>query len=646
MTAPGPRSALAADVGGTFTDIVGWDGDHVITGKVPSTTDDQSVGVVRGAGDTGVAATRFLHGTTVATNALLEHRGAETALITSPGFADVVEIGRQDRPSLYDSFADRPTPLVSRERRYEAATPADIDDGIGTADAVAVSLLYGYENGEDEGRLAAALLERWPHLAVSLSSDVVPEFREFERTSTTLLNAYLSPETGKYLRRLVTRAREEGLPEAIEVMRSSGGLIPIAEAAQLPASILLSGPAAGVVATAAMGDVLGRDRLVSFDMGGTSTDVCRIESGRPEVMYERPVAGYPCRMPSVAIHTVGAGGGSVAWIDGGGSLRVGPRSSGAIPGPACYGHGGTEPAVTDANVALGRINPTGRLAGSLPIRADLAGAAIDAVGSQLGLTTAETARGVVTVVEEVMAGAIRTVWIEQGADPRQGYLVAFGGAGGLHATALARRLDMAGVIVPPYAGVFSALGLLLSPPRADAARSVRIEDGERLDTEIAAVTATAEQRLASGGSEVESTLTYGDVRYRGQSHETTVPYAVGDGWDVLLQRFHRLHRDRNGFARPGDPVEVVTVRAESTGRALLAWSDLPEIVPRGESELPARPVLTDGEETMARVVNRYGLAAGDEVVGPAVIEEAEATTYLGPGERATVHVSGALEVEW
>ncbi len=646
MTVPESNAGLAADVGGTFTDLVGWDGRRVVTGKVPSTTEDQSIGVVGGATGLEITADRFLHGTTVATNALLEGRGAETALITSPGFADVVEIGRQDRPSLYDSFADRPDPLVARSRRYEASTSADLDDDLSEVEAVAISLLYGYENEDCESEIADALLQRWPQLSVSLSSRVVPEFREFERTSTTLINAYLSPETGSYLRRLVTRAEAEGLPGAIEVMRSSGGLMPIGEAALLPAAILLSGPAAGVVAAAAMGDVLGRSRLVSFDMGGTSTDVCRIEDGRPEVLYERPVAEYPCRMPSVAIHTVGAGGGSVAWVDGGGSLRVGPRSSGAMPGPASYGHGGTEPAVTDANVALGRIDPQGTLAGSLPIRADLAAAALDAVGGRLGLSTTDTARGIVTVVEEVMAGAIRTVSIEQGADPREGYLVAFGGAGGLHATALARRLDMAGVIVPPHAGVFSALGLLLSPPRADAALSVRVEDESGLDNEITSVLAAAAQRLETGGSNPESTTAFVDVRYRGQSHETTVPYAVGEGWDALLARFHATHRERNGFARPDDPVEVVTVRAESIGRPLLSWSELPEAVPTGAVDLPSRVVLAADTEVTARVVNRSGLAPGDEITGPAVVEETEATTYLAPGERAVVHDSGALEVEW
>lgn len=646
MNKPDGPAALAVDVGGTFTDLLGWDGKKVTTGKVPSTTDDQSVGVVGGAEQLGVDADRFLHGTTVATNALLEQRGAVTGLITSAGFGDVIEIGRQDRPSLYDSFKDRPAPLVARDRRFEADNPTELDEAIGGCEAVAVSLLYGYEKVQQERSIAEAILQRWPHLSVSLSSDVAPEFREFERTSTTVLNAYLSPETGRYLDRLGNRAVEAGLPAAIEVMRSSGGLIPIAEASALPASILLSGPAAGVVASSAIGDILGRDRLVSFDMGGTSTDVCRIENGRPEVLYERPVAGYPCRMPSVAIHTVGAGGGSIAWVDGGGSLRVGPRSSGAMPGPACYGHGGREPAVTDANVALGRINPAGALAGSLPIKSHLAAAALEAVGARLGLSGEETALGVVTVVEEIMAGAIRTVSIEQGADPRSGYLVAFGGAGGLHATALARRLDMAGVIVPPFSGVFSALGLLLSPPRADAARSNLVKSGEMLDREVATVIATAEDRLVSGGSQAAATSSFADIRYYGQSHETTVPYRPGDGWDALLDRFHAMHKERNGFARIGDPVQVVTVRAESVGRPLLTWPDLPEVAPSQGPQLPPRRVLTTDGEVMASIVDRTTLGEGAQIEGPAIIEETDATTYLAPGERAVVHGSGAMEVQW
>lgn len=646
MTGEAPSTGLAVDVGGTFTDLVGWDGEQIRTGKVPSTPADQSDGVIRGVDQLRMRAGRLLHGTTVATNALLERRGATVALVTSPGFCDVIEIGRQDRPSLYDTFADRPTPLVPAALRLEAGDAGDLDERLDTVAAVAIALLYGYENPQREEELAKAIRKRWPHLSISLASSVAPEFREFERISTTVLNAYLMPETSRYLDRLSSRAAGAGLPTQIDVMRSSGGLIPVTEAASLPAAILLSGPSAGVVAAGAMGEVLGRSRLVSFDMGGTSTDVCRIEGGRPEVLYERPVAGYPCRMPSVAIHTVGAGGGSIGWIDEGGSLRVGPRSAGAQPGPACYQIGGVEPTVTDANVALGRINPDGVLAGTLPIAAGLAREALAAVGSELDLDFESTALGMVTVVEEIMAGAIRSVSIEQGVDPRDGALVAFGGAGGLHATALARRLGMAGVVIPPWSGIFSAIGLLLSPPRADVARSVRLVDPAQLEPAIEEVMAGSVRRLADGGSSAEATAGYVDVRYRGQAHETTVPFEPGDGWDTLLSRFHRMHHERNGFARIGDPVEVVTLRAESVGRPMMTWDDLPEAVPIGESELPERPVTTETGHMVAQVVNRLGLTPGDEVVGPAIIEEDQATTYLGPGDRAIVHPSGALEVEW
>ncbi|MDJ0961924.1 MAG: hydantoinase/oxoprolinase family protein, partial [Acidimicrobiia bacterium] len=307
-------SALGVDVGGTFTDLVVWDGSTVVTGKVASTV-DQSVGVVEGAVEVSDGRIdHFLHGTTVATNALLERKGASTALVTSPGFVDVLEIGRQDRPSLYDSFADRPEPLVTPQHRFDteqALTAADLD-GI---EAIAVSLLYGYERQPDEAAIAERIGELRPHAAIAQSGRVAPEFREFERTSTTVLNAYLMPVVGRYLDGLVDRAGSAGLPTEIAVMRSSGGLIPVREAAELPAAILLSGPAGGVVAAAALGRALGRDRIVTFDMGGTSTDVCRIEAGRPEISHGRTIDGYACLMPSVAIHTVGAGGGSIAWVD-------------------------------------------------------------------------------------------------------------------------------------------------------------------------------------------------------------------------------------------------------------------------------------------------------------------------------------------
>ncbi|MDX1689847.1 MAG: hydantoinase/oxoprolinase family protein [Acidimicrobiia bacterium] len=654
------RSSTGVDVGGTFTDVVAWDGERLATGKVPSTP-DQSEGVVAGlASVAGPEPGALLHGTTVATNALLERRGARTALVTDAGFEDVVEIGRQDRPSLYDTAVTRTPPLVPRDLRFgiegrarheQPAAAGDLDELDAVVDAapeaVAVSLLYAFESDDRERAVADRLRSLMPGVAVSRSSGVVAEFREFERTITTVVNAYLTPATSRYLDRLAERAADAGVAGEPVVMRSSGGLVPLATAAALPAAVLLSGPAGGVVAATALGDALGRDHLISFDMGGTSTDVCRIDHGRPEVGYERPVAGLPTRMPSVAIHTVGAGGGSVAWVDAGGALRVGPRSAGAVPGPACYGRGGTEAAVTDANVVLGRLAAGASLGGDLRLDEEAARSATARIGEQVDLDTDDAALGIVEIVEAHMHRAIRAVSIEEGADPRRAVLVAFGGAGGLHATALARRLEMEGVVVPPHAGVFSALGLLLAPPRSDAARSVLLRTGDaRLDDAVGDIAAEARRAIEAAGGSAASVRTIVDARYLGQSHETAVLYEAGEGWEALEARFHDAHRTRNGFAREEDPVEVVTVRAEAVGPPALTWSSLPAVRPDGEPRRGTRPVRTASGTVEATVWWRPGLAPGSGIDGPAVIEEPEATTWLDAGERATVHESGALEVAW
>jgi N-methylhydantoinase A len=658
------RTALGVDVGGTFTDLACWDGSSLRLGKTSSTR-DQSEGVVAGAievlGDTTIE--RLLHGTTMATNTLLERKGARTVLITTAGFPDVIEIGRQDRPALYDSDVDRSEPLASRDLRLEVNGRVDamgtelepLGDLPGLADralqsrpeAVAISLLYAYAAPANERAVADALAEVLEGVPVSISSEVAPEFREFERTSTTLLNAYLGPGTGRYLRNLRQRITEAGLAKEVLVMRSSGGLMNVMAAARLPAAVLLSGPAGGVVATAELGRALGYGGLVSFDMGGTSTDVCRIEGGRPEVSYERAIDGYPCRMPAVAVHTVGAGGGSEAWIDSGGALRVGPRSAGAHPGPACYGRGGTTPTVTDADLLVGRLASGTLLAGSMRLDMEAARHALVGLAGRLGLERNAAALGVIDVVEAHMERAVRAVSIEQGSDPRSAMLVAFGGAGGMHATALARRLEMAGAVIPPYAGVFSAVGLLLSPPRNDIVQGVLMTDGDRLDEVVAGVAIRArEQMIVETGQRPVEIRTLVDVRYRGQSHETPVDYRPGEGWELLAARFHQTHSERNGFARPGDPIEVMAARAEAIGRAALQWSDLPEIMPSGDARRSSTTVLTGAGPQEASVWWRSGLAPGSEVVGPAIIEEPEATTFLGGGERATVHPSGALEVVW
>ncbi len=633
---------LAVDVGGTFTDVVVWDGSEIHTSKVASTPGDQSDGVVAGASEHGSGADRFLHGTTVATNALLQRAGARTALVASAGFEDVLEIGRQDRPSLYDPEAERPEPLVPRDLRVSA----DAIEGLDGVEAIAVSLLYSYLDPAEEHNVREAVRARYPGIGVSLSSDVAPEFREFERASTTVLNAYVQPAMARYLSQLIQVASAANLPDDILVMRSSGGLMTASAAAARPAAALLSGPAGGVVAATELGRALGRNHLISFDMGGTSTDVCRIDDGRPEISHERDIAGFPCRLPSVAIHTVGAGGGSIGWVDPGSALRVGPRSAGARPGPAGYGYGGTEPAVTDAHIALGRINPAARFGTDLDLAPSAALAALTGLGDRLNLGPIETAAGMVEVVEEIMAGAVRRVSIEQGADPRRASLVAFGGAGGLHATALARRLDMAGVVVPIHAGVFSAFGLLLSPPRVEGARTVLTADPGLVDKALGALVGETIRDLETSGVGPVNVSSAVDVRYRGQSHEITVDYQPGDGWSELAHRFHRLHSERNGFARPDADIEAVTIRASALGAPALTWTDLPATRPVGTPARGLRQILVDGTHADAAVWWRPALAPGAEVTGPAVIEEPEATTFLGFGERGVVHDSGALEVEW
>ena len=659
------RVTLGIDVGGTFTDVAMWDGAAMTVGKVPSTPRDQSEGVMAGAGAAMPADARadLLHGTTVATNALLERRGARTLLVTDAGFESLIEIARQDRPSLYDPFADRPPPLADPGMRLGVEVPAagrnDELDAVAAAvataardqgaEAVAVCLMYSYADPVAE-RALADRLRRELGVPVSASAQVVAEFREYERFSTAVLNAFLSPEVARYMGSLADQAARAGFIDEISVMRSSGGLVSLDHASAFPASILLSGPAGGVVAAAALGERMGCETLISFDMGGTSSDVCRVRQGRPEVTYNREIAGYACLMPSVAVHTVGAGGGSVAWADRGGALRVGPRSAGADPGPACYGRGGTEPTVTDANVVLGRLDPSAKLAGTVALRPDLATGAFERLGAELSLEPVEVALGVVAVVESHMTHAVRAVSVEQGTDPRGAALMAFGGAGGLHAGALARSLEMAGVIVPPYAGVFSAFGLLLSPPRADAAQTINAVEATSglLPAAARSLLAAARQQIeADSGQAAQTEALIVDMRYAGQAHETSVPYSEGEPWDPLCERFHRLHAERNGFSRPGDPVEAVTVRAEAVGSAALSWADLPEFAAEpGDPRRGSRLVIGPSGTSEAQVWWRPALAVGSEVVGPAIIAEGESTTYLAVGDRAVVHETGALRIEW
>ena len=604
-------AAVGADTGGTFTDLVTADGRIA---KVLSTPDDPGRALREGLAaldDIGPRPALLAHGTTVATNALLERRGARVALVTTEGFADVIEIGRQDRPSLYDIWADRPAPLVPRELRFEvggrldaqghelAPVPPSQADGPDLPDGVraaAVCLLHADLNPAHEHVVAAALREQG--VDVSCSSDVSPEFREYERTVTTVVNAYLRPACRPYLEGLA------GLADEALVMTSAGGLVGGDEAARLPATLLLSGPAGGVRAGAAIAAACGYPDAVTFDMGGTSTDVCLVRGGAPEPAPGREVAGFPVRLPALDIHTIGAGGGSIARLDPGGALVVGPESAGADPGPACYGRGGTAPTVTDADLVLGRIPADAAFSGLGALDSAAASRALcDALSSGSGPSPEELASGVVAVVDAAMEQAVRAVTVERGVDPAGLALVAFGGAGPLHACALAEALDMAAVIVPPRAGVFSAVGLLCSPRQRELVRSWP-DPAERkgLDEALAAlgdearavvagiggggaVEPGSESEVPAGGSlepaiEVEFAL---DCRYRGQSHELSVP---------SIEAFHAEHERRNGYARPDTPVEVVALRARARRPAPLEPDELP-LVTRERRDGPAVAVEPD-----------------------------------------------------
>ena len=652
-----PSARVGIDVGGTFTDLAALVDGRLVTAKVPSTPADQAAGVMdvlaRSGLDPACIGT-FAHGMTVATNALLERRGARTALVTTEGFRDIIEIGRQDRPSLYDLTQDRPPALVPRELRFtvrermgpegevvplDEASLAEAVAALADADveAVAVCLLFGFLHPAHERRVGDAIRDALPDAHVSLSSDVLPEFREYERFTTTAADAYLGPRLAGYLGSLATRARDAGVPEPV-VMQSSGGVVAIDAAARNAAGCVLSGPAGGVVGAVHAARASGLEDVLTFDMGGTSTDVAPVLAGRAQTTTEAVVAGVPLRLPMVDVHTVSAGGGSVAWADAGGALRVGPRSAGADPGPAAYGRGGTEPTVTDANLALGYLRDGAELGGAVSLDRERAEAALAALGEQLGLDPLETALGVVRVANAEMARALRVISIERGLDPREFALVAFGGAGGMHAVALAEELGIPKVLVPRAGGVLSALGLALSDLRRDlVAPLLRPLDEGAAD----AVAAAAESLERAAAAELPHAALErrADLRYRGQSFELTVDASPGGD---LAQRFHEAHERRYGYRMEDEPLEVVCVRVTAT---VPASASAPAAPPAATT--PSQPTRRAHfrEWVDAAVVAGDELEVGAQVTGPAVVELAEATCVVPPGWAGVVDGAGALLLE-
>src|SRR5487761_285704 len=665
---------LAMDTGGTFTDCVFVRAGELRIVKVLSTPENPALAIAAAiakiGGEIGAAAALELTcGTTVGTNALLERRGGKGALVTTAGFEDVIEIGRQARPRLYVFFVERPKTLVARERRFGLrervsaegrllARPTDAELARivrlvkkSGADAAAVCLLFAFAYPQHEKRMARRL--RAAGFQVSASQEIFPEFREYERTATTIENAYLLPVMSRYLGeidRLVTRhAKPKRAKSAarVRVMQSNGGIILAATAAREPVRTILSGPAGGVLGAQYVAELAGFPRIITFDMGGTSTDAALLE-GAPRTTNESEVAGLPVAVPMLDIHTVGAGGGSLARFDRGGALRVGPESAGAEPGPICYGRG-TKPTVTDAHLILGRIVPKGFLGGDF--RLDLE-RATDWMARARGTmkTTAQFAQGILDVVETNMEKAIRVISIERGHDPRDYTLVAFGGAGGLHACGLAAALEMPRVLIPKFPGGLSALGILRADVVKDFSKTILLAASsaraasihlarEFAQIEKQAVAAMRQEGFESRAMKIERIL---DMRYVGQAYELSVPAAAD-----FVRGFHRAHEKRYGYADAKRPVELVNVRARATG--LTPKPALPRLPSAGADSSGAlmqdRDVFFSGRAIKTRIYERSKLRAGNRFRGPAIVAEYSATTVVSPSWSVRVDAYGNLAME-
>jgi N-methylhydantoinase A len=658
------ETRLGVDVGGTFTDLVSLSSDGtLVTAKVPSTPGDQSEGVMNALETSEVepdAVTALAHGMTVATNALLERRGARTALVTTEGFRDVLEIARQDRPSLYDLTAERPPPLVPRELRFtikermgpegeitalDEESLQDVVSAVGEAgvEAVAVCLLFAFMHPEHEQRVGEALREALPEVHVSLSSEVLPEFREYERFSTTAADAYLAPRLAAYLENLAGEVEEVGTPKPL-VMQSSGGVVRINDAISDAAGCLFSGPAGGVVGAAFIGSRSGYRDLLTFDMGGTSTDVAPVVDGEAQTTTETEISGVPIKLPMVDLHTVSAGGGSIAWADAGGALRAGPHSAGADPGPAAYDAGGEHPTVTDANLFLGYLADRATLGGEVVLKRELSEEALKSLGEEVGLDAQEAALGVVQVANAEMVRALRVISVERGLDPREFALLAFGGAGGMHACALAEELGMGTVLVPRAGGVLSALGLAISDLRRDYVRPYLVDLKEVDEGEFEEKYQDMENAASQDLEDPEYTRR-ADLRYQGQSFELTVEAGSLEKLSLedLEERFHAAHEQRYGYRMDDESVELVNLRVIAT---VPVEKPEPEEPPaEGEAQPEYREANFDGDWQEIPVLNREQLGKGSEVVGPAIVEFAESTCVVRPGWQGAVDGVGTLVLE-
>jgi N-methylhydantoinase A len=689
------RYRLGIDVGGTFTDaiLINEATGETRIAKVPSTPKDPSVGflkaverILRDAGIRTEDVGYLVHGTTVATNAIIEGNLAPTGFLTTAGFRDMLEIQRQIRPALYDLLFEKPRPLVPRylcfgipERLDPAGkvlTPLD-EAAVAEAarqlkqngvEAIAVCYLFSFRNPAHEKRTREIVQEIFPNVVISLSSEVAPEIREYFRASTTVINAGVQPIVGRYLSNIETRLRGAGLKGELLIMQSSGGVLTFEAARSKPVFMVESGPAAGVIVSAHLGQVLGYDNIMSFDMGGTTAKAGLVEHGLPRITKEYEVgtaaraergakgAGYPIRTPVIDLVEIGAGGGSIAWVDAGGMLRVGPHSAGADPGPVCYGLGGTEPTITDANLVLHRLDPDHFLGGEMRLDEQAAYKAIkDKCADPLGLDVIEVALGIVEIANTAMINAVRRISVQRGYDPRDFVLVAFGGAGPLHANRLAAELEIPTLLVPVSPGTTSAMGLLVTDLKHDYSATL-IQRTDRLDAE--AVNRSFREMEERGRKALLVEGMEGtrigferqvEMRYVGQSYELPIPLPEGRVEDAvadMLRKFHEEHERAYGFAAPAEPVEFVTLRLTAVGG--IAKPKLREIPKRaGDMSAAKRAVrkvyfAEAGGFIDCPSYDRYRLAAGGMIEGPAIVEEMDSTTVIHPGFAAEVDRFGNL----
>ncbi len=672
------RLRIGVDVGGTFTDICVFEeeSEQITIEKLPSTPKDSSEGIALGLTSvlrqlkvTGQDVVYLAHGTTVSTNTLIQHSGSLTGLITTRGFRDLLEIARQTRPDLYDPQVDKPQPLVPRNLRLEVnervysdgriLTPLDenetrkavIELKAAGAEAVAVCLLHSYLVPIHENRLKAILTEMFPEAYVSVSHEVVSEFREYERLSTTVVNAYLGSKIDHYIIQLERRVKDLDITTKVYITQSNGGLISTTKARENPVKTVLSGPSTGVIGAADTSRLAGFNDIVTFDMGGTSTDVCLVENCRPHVANLRDIEGYTVKTPMIDVHTVGAGGGSIAWIDSGGHLKVGPQSAGSEPGPVCYGRGGTNVTVTDANVVLQTLNPKHLLGGRMTIDADASKKAVAELAGKLGLEMMDVARGVIALVVANMVRAIRVISVQRGYDPRNFTLVGFGGAGPLHAGWIARELNINRILIPKYPGIECAFGILVADMRSDFTRTKILSPESENLKEINDIYRELENQarawLSAEGlpPEQQTFRSSVDMRYQGQNFELTIPMPENklskSDMNALMESFFRMHEQNYGYFNPAAPTQLITYRVEALGlRPKINLSPQRSTQPLARAQVRDNRQIYFGHDlggwVTCDIYWRDDLSPGNRISGPAMIEQMDTTTILLPGHTAEI----------